>query len=295
MEQFYNKHYKKIMLIPTILLILSLVYIVSFYNKEGDLFKKDVTLSGGVTLSLYTDKAINSDELEASLRNQLPKSDVFIRKLSEFGTEKQKGIIIEVSEVKGDELKNIVSKELKIDLTKENFSLEEMGSSLGEGFHRQMITAIFVAFILMGVVVFIIYRTLVPSMAVILSAFSDIVITIAIIDLIGMRIGTAGIAALLLLIGYSVDTDILMNTKVIKRRETGGTVYEKLVSSTKTGLTMTFTTIAALVIGLIVVGQSFVFREMFGILIIGLLVDVVSTYLMNAGLIKWYTEKKKWQ
>lgn len=294
-EAFYNKNYKKIMIIPLFLLVLSLIYVVGFYNSTGDLFKKDVTLSGGVTLSLYTSKPIDTNKLESSLKSQLPNSDIFIRELSEFGTEKQKGFIIEVSEVKGEELKNLVSKELNLDLTKENFSIEEMGSSLGAGFQRQMITAIFAAFVLMGIVVFFIYKTLIPSFAVILSAFSDIVFTIAVIDLLGMRIGTAGIAALLLLIGYSVDTDILMNTRVIKRKDTGGSVFDKLVSSAKTGLTMTFTTIAALIIGMLVVSGSFVFKEMFSILIIGLFADIIFTYLMNASIIKWYTELKKWQ
>ena len=69
----------------------------------------------------------------------------------------------------------------------------------------------------MGLVVFIYFRTLVPSLAVILAAFSDIVVTLAIFNLTGEKLSTAGVAAFLMLIGYSVDTDILLNTRVLKK------------------------------------------------------------------------------
>ncbi len=292
MEKFYNKHYKKLMIIPLILLILAIFLISGFYAKNNDFFKKDVTLSGGVTLSLYTNIDVDVDDLESSLNDKFPISDIFIRKLSEFGTEKQIGIIIEASEVEGKELKEFVGKELGIVFTETNHSLEEMGSSLGESFYRQMFIAIILAFILMGFVVLIVFRTIIPSIAVISAAVIDIVCTIAVINLLGMRLGTAGIAALLLLIGYSIDTDILMTTRVIKRRE-GGNVFERLVGSAKTGLTMTFTTIIALSAALIVT-KSFVLRQIFTIIIIGLLIDIIATYLMNAGILKWYCKRKGW-
>ena len=42
-----------------------------------------------------------------------------------------------------------------------------------------------------------------------------------------------GIAAFLLLIGYSIDSDILLTTKVLKRRM--GTLFERVKSAMKTG------------------------------------------------------------
>lgn len=292
MEKFYNKHYKKLMVIPILLLILAIIFIGGFYSKNNDLFKKDVTLSGGVTLSLYTDKDVDVDSLEKTLKDKFTGSDIFIRELSEFGTEKQTGIIIEASEVKGDELKEAVGKELNFVFTNINYSLEEMGSSLGESFYRQMFIAIILAFVFMGLVVLITFRTIIPSVAVILSAFIDITCTIAIINILGMRLGTAGIAALLLLVGYSIDTDILMTTKVVKRRE-GGNIFQRLTNSAKTGLTMTITTIIALSIALFVT-KSFILRQMFTIIIIGLFIDIIATYLMNAGILKWYCKRKGW-
>jgi preprotein translocase subunit SecF len=77
----------------------------------------------------------------------------------------------------------------------------------------------------MGLVVFFYFRSIAPSLAVILEAFSDIIVTLAIFNLTGIKLSTAGIAAFLMLIGYSVDTDILLSTRVLKRKD--GTVMER--------------------------------------------------------------------
>ena len=58
-ERFYNKNYKKFLLIPLILLILSLGYIFYFYNQNGDFIKKDVSLTGGTSITLFSENIQN--------------------------------------------------------------------------------------------------------------------------------------------------------------------------------------------------------------------------------------------
>ena len=48
----YDKYYKLILIIPIIVLVLSLGYLFSFYSKTGDFINKDVSLSGGTTITL---------------------------------------------------------------------------------------------------------------------------------------------------------------------------------------------------------------------------------------------------
>jgi len=289
LEQFYNKNYKLLMIIPVVIFILSLMVISSQYSQTGDILKKDVSLAGGISATVYTDKVIDLSLLEEAINAKSPKSDIFVRQLSEFGSSKPLGILIEASEIEEGLLKSILESKIGIKLTDENYSVEQAGGSLGESFYRQMIIAITLAFVFMGIVVLITFRTFIPSIAVVLSALFDIVITIGILDLLGIRIGTAGIAALLLLIGYSVDTDMLLTTKVLKRTE--GSVVSRMIDSAKTGLTMTITTIAAVTIGYFV-SSAFVLKEMFLIIFIGLLVDSCSTYLMNTGLLRWYMKNE---
>jgi len=142
----------------------------------------------------------------------------------------------------------------------------------------------------MGIVVFIYFKTFAPSMAVILAALSDIVVTLAVFNLTGIKLSTAGIAAFLMLIGYSVDTDILLSTRVLKRKE--GSVMDRVYNAMRTGLTMSATTLSAVLIALIFV-QSEIVKQIMIILFIGLLVDLIMTWIQNVGILRLYLEKKR--
>lgn len=288
LEEVYNRRYKVLLIIPLLVLILSIFVILNFKSTHGDYINKDVSLSGGVSATVYLNEQRSLKEIEIVLAKELNK-EVFVRELSTIKGDFQ-GVLIEISGIDADSLKSVLESNLNVKLNDENYFIEETGSNLGEDFYKQMMKAIITAFVLMGITIFIIFRKIIPSLAVIFSAFLDIVGTIALIDILNIRISSAGIAALLLLVGYSVDTDVLLATRMIKRKE--GRVWERIVSSTKTGLTMTVTTLAATMIGYIF-SISLVLKQMFIIIFLGLLVDVISTYLMNAGLLKWYLERKE--
>jgi len=267
------------------MLIVSFIIVGFTIKNTGDFVNKDVSLKGGASITIETSEDY---ELEDYLFQTFNKKFI-VKKLSEFGTNKQSGIVVE-GEVGSEELKEALEKKLGFELTKENSSIEETESSFGQSFYRQLLKAILVAFLLMAIVVFIIFRDFIPSLAVILSAIFDLVVTIAVIDVIGMKIGTAGIAALLLVLGYSIDTDLVLTTKLLKRKE--GSVIERLFGSIKTGLTMTVTTIVALTIGYLV-SSSMVLKQMFLIIIIALFVDIISTWIMNTGILRIYLDYKK--
>ncbi len=254
----------------------------------GDLIDKDVSLKGGTTLSVYGDYTI--EELEDHLLSEFPEGDVNVRVLSEFASDVTIGFVVEASDIDDGELLDSVEDYLDAELTSEDYSIEIVGSALGESFYKQMMIALVLAFLFMGLVVLITFRTFIPSLAVIGAAFADITITLAILVLFNVKLSTSGIAALLLLIGYSIDTDILLTTKLLKRQE--GRIIDRLFTAMKTGLTMTATTLAALTLAYIVT-TSLVLKQMFLIIIIGLVIDVVYTYAMNAGVLVWYAKRRK--
>jgi len=284
-EQAYNKYYKVLLAIPIILIIIALSLIISKYVETGEFINKDVSLKGGVSATVYTDKIVDLNQLKSAIPG-----DSLTRKLTDFSTGKQLGILIEASDVKSDDLKKILEKELSLTLTEENYSIEETGSSLGKSFYKELITAIIFAFIFMAVVVFITFKNFIPSIAVIQAGFTDIVVTLAIVNLIGMKISSAGIVAFLMVLGYSIDTDILLTTRILKRQERG-VFYERMISSIKTGLTMTGTTFVALLAGYII-SFSEIIREMFLIILISIVIDIIATYCGNAAILKWYCDKK---
>ena len=288
LNEAYDKHYKKLFIFPIILVIISMAIIGNHYYKTGDFVDKDVSLQGGVTGTIATTETFPG--LEDFLKSRFSGSDITVRTLSEFGTETQIGILVEITKADDKELKAALQEHVGFELTQDNYSVEIVGSSLGESFYKQMITAILLSFIFMAVVVLIVFRTIIPSFAVVFAAFCDMIFAVAVIDLVGMKVSTAGIAALLMLIGYSVDTDILITTKVLKRTNEGS-VSQRLIDGMKTGMTMTLAAIVALSAGYMIT-TSFMLKQMFFIIIVGLIADIISTYGMNAGILVWYAKRK---
>jgi len=291
-KNFYDKEYKKLLIIPFTLLLLSIVYIAIHAATTGDFINRDVSLKGGITIAVPLEDTLDIILLEEKLASEFPGNDISVRSMKKGGA--QIGVIIEadIDGTKKEVLDPFISSiglNLNVDLEKIDYSVEIIGSSLGSSFFREAIIALLIAFAFMGIVVFLYFRTFVPSLAVILSAFSDIVVTLAIVNLIGLKLSTAGLAAFLMLIGYSVDTDILLSTKLLKRKE--GTIFDRTLGALKTGLTMTGTTIAAVFVALMVT-QSEVIGQIMLILLIGLLVDLINTWIQNAGILRWYLSKK---
>jgi preprotein translocase subunit SecF len=340
-NRIYHDHYKSLLFITFGLVFLSLLVIGYTYVKTGDVIYKGVSLSGGITINVGTRglSTIDVNMLEERLVQEFPANDISVREISNFG--KQEGLTIEVA-TKDNNRESLDTLEQSIlaalakdipDITS-RASAEVTGPSLGASFFQQTVKAVLIAFVFMGLVVFIYFgetltqkiitfvvslieafliwnaneivlstlavvigivllvmyiRYSIPSTAVVLAAFSTIVLTIAVVDILQMRISTAGIAAFLMLLGYSVDTDILLSTRVLK--STTGTVYERIVSTIKTGLTMTGATFASVVVSLIFT-QSDVIREILTIIMIGLVGDVLFTWVQNSGILRLYLERK---
>ncbi len=289
LKEIYEQKYKLLLIFPLALVVLALLLIGIQYAATGDFVHKGISLKGGSTITLTFVPTIPPAELETFLQGKFPQADFDIRTLSAAG--QTIGIAIDSGAQQNEEITALLSiiRE-KVPLQEGQYSIEIVGSSLGESFFRQTFKALIIAFILMGMVVFIYFRTLIPSAAVIAAAFSDIVVTLAIFNLTGEKLSTSGVAAFLMLIGYSVDTDILLTSRVLKRQE--GTVMERIYGAIKTGMTMTWTTLAAVIVTLFLV-ESEVIKQIMLILLIGLLVDMVMTWIQNVGMLRLYLERKK--
>lgn len=273
---------KALLIIPIILLIASAGILVSGFMQTGEWFTRSIELKGGTLISMTTASPVDISELEDSLSVF---GSVIVRELRSYSGY---GLSVEVeSEIDPD----LVLSELEsIGIEKKDYSIETIGSALGESFWAQTQYGIITAFILMGIIVFVVFRTAVPSIAVMLAAVSDIIVTLAFMQLLGLPLSLASFAALLMLIGYSIDTDILLTTRLIK--VTDKPLGERMRGAFKTGITMTGTTLGVL-IALMLTTTSAVLFQIASVLTIGLMIDIVNTWLQNATLLRWYCERRR--
>ena len=299
-QKWYNKNYKLLLLIPLILLLISIAQLAIFYQQHNDFILKDVSLTGGISITIFPEQEINLNQLKTHLEKT--QDDFSIRELSDFRSGNQKAVVIEVpiEPEEAETLKSEIANFLNYELTSENSSVESTGSTLSQSFYTQLLYAIILSFSFMALVVLFIFgsgkklklilttitlipvilffsgniqvnlaiisgiiillinlgfyfKYSIPSAAVIISAFADILMTLALIDYLGIKVSTAGIVAFLMLIGYSVDSDIMLTTRLLKRQ---GNTDKNLAGAFKTGITMTITSIISITTALVIT-QSF--------------------------------------
>jgi len=166
-------------------------------------------------------------------------------------------------------------------------SIDNVSASFGSDSQILALGGVAVAFAGMSVLVFLMFRTFVPSVAVVISAFSDIVIPVALMNVLGIELTLGTVAALLMIIGYSVDSDILLNNHILRR---SGDFYESTYRAMRTGVTMTLTSLSAMAV-MAVVASLFGIQLLSAIgliLVFGLATDLMNTYMLNLSLLRWY-------
>ena len=276
--------YRLLMAIPVILLVVSVAFLVNQYASTGEWFKRSIELKGGTLLNIKTADTVTVSDIEEALSTDF--GSVSIRGLRGFG---EQGASIEMD---ASVNYTVVMDRLEgsgIEII--DFSLQNIGPSLGTMFWSQAQTGIIIAFILMGIIAFAVFRTGVPSIAIVISAASDIIVTLAMMQVFGIEFSLASLGALLMLIGYSVDTDIMLTTRLLKETEHGLDMHEKMVRALKTGLTMTLTSLGA-VGALLIIPLPDVLVQIASVIFIGLSVDILNTWLLNSVLLRWYCESR---
>jgi len=264
---------RQMVILPVVLLIISLAFLAFNTFATGMPVTPGIDFAGGVAVTLFTDDS--TEEIEAYFADYPLKS---------VGESVNDGKYLVFDYLEDQEFRELTE---KIHNHYPDAKVDQIGETFGKTLQGQALWALLVSFIGMAIVVFVAFRTLVPSVAVVLSAFSDIVISAAFMDMLGISLSLGTTAALLMLIGYSVDSDILLTTRLLKRR---GKLDEKLQGAFRTGFIMTTTTLTAITAMFIVsaIGQVIIIRDISLVLLIGLLIDLMNTWMLNAGILKEY-------
>ncbi|MDE1855888.1 MAG: hypothetical protein KGH49_01485 [Candidatus Micrarchaeota archaeon] len=171
------------------------------------------------------------------------------------------------------------------------YSLQDVGPTLGRFFLGQVEDVIIGAFVLISIAVFLIFRSWAPSLAIIFGAGNDIIIALGAMVVLNIPLGLASVGGLLMLIGYAIDTEMITAVRILKRKE--GTPEERAYGAMKTGLTMTIAAIISFGMLFIVSLVEYVptFYQISGVVLFGLIADIITTWLGNAPLILMYKKR----
>jgi preprotein translocase subunit SecF len=267
---------KQLVIIPLVILVISVVLLALNMVSTGMPVTPGIDFSGGTAVTLFTTDS--REELQSTFAGY---------PLVDISEGVNNGFFLKFGAMDDTEFRSLSA------LISQKFpdaKVDQIGETFGKTLQSQAVLALVFSFIGMAIVIFVAFRTFVPAVAVILSAFADMVMTAATMNIAGIPLSLGTLAALLMLIGYSVDSDILLTNRVLKRQ---GKLNEKLTGAFRTGMIMTSTTLAAALAMFVVAwfGSVLILMEISAVLLIGLVFDVMNTWLTNVGILKWYILK----
>tara|TARA_B100001063_G_scaffold142590_1_gene133217 strand:- start:191 stop:1078 length:888 start_codon:yes stop_codon:yes gene_type:complete len=200
----FNKYYNKFNILSISLVLISLLFLLFKGLNFGIDFK------GGTLIELRSnDSKINTSSLRDNL-NQMNLGDVSVKN---FGNKKDFLIKFEINDNK-----NIIE-EIKINLDKSfgnNFNfrrVENVGPKVSAELLRSGVIAISIALTLMLIYIWIRFEWQF-SLGAILALFHDVIVTLGLFSLLGLEINLSIIAAVLTIVGYSMNDTVVIFDRV---------------------------------------------------------------------------------
>ncbi|GBE55530.1 preprotein translocase subunit SecF [archaeon BMS3Bbin15] len=283
LDKFIALDTKKLIIIPILMLVAGIIIVVVSYSSGT--MPMSIDFKGGTLLT-----ASITGEYPTGIQSEISSAinyNVKTRVVTSALGNKEIEIFID-SPLNDSEITLIENILGKRGINEKEIAYNTIQPSLGTQFFEQAMYALLFAFLLMALTVFFRFKTAIPSFAVVLSAFSDIVVTLAAMGLFGIELSKGSLVALLLLIGYSVDTDILLTTRLlVKKKEP---LDKRIKKSMKTGLTMSITTFSAMFV-LYIVSSSRILDDVAAVIMIGMIADMLNTWIQNVAILKWYLER----
>ncbi len=269
---------RQLVVVPLAVLAVALLVIFGWYVMTGAPANLGLEFTGGTELRVDVDGDNPREQIEAAFSAE-PQS------IQEVPADGSYVVAFGEGEVQSSELESQAN-----EAGFEILTIDQVSPSFGDDTQLLALGGVGVAFLGMSLLVFAMFRTFVPSIAVVASAFSDIMIPLAMMNLLGIDLTLGTVAALLMLIGYSVDSDILLNNSVLRRT---GDFYESIHRAMRTGVTMTLTSMSAMAM-MTILAYIFGIQIMTAIgliLVVGLMADLMNTYLLNVTLLRWYVHE----
>ena len=275
-------------------IILVVLSIVVFFAKG---LNYGIDFTGGNLFQLkYNDKKITLTEINENLdklSEKLPQVNSNSRKvqISEDGT-----VILRVPELKEEDKKEVLNSLQELgafNLDKE----DKVGASIGDDLKKSAIYSLGI-----GAILIVLYITLrfEFSFAIggILSLLHDIIIAVGFIALMGYEVDTPFIAAILTILGYSINDTIVIYDRIrenLKRRHTKNwtledcmdeSVNQTAIRSLNTSITTLFSVIALLIFG----GASL--KTFIMTLLIGILAGTYSSIFIATPIVYILNKRK---
>ena len=279
--------FKKLVIIPVLLVVLSVGLLAMSYFSSGSLLQRSIDLQGGTQITIHYSEKPDINAFEGTLKSNLGATDANVITTTDPTSGRQQTLVVSVAgDIPPDQIIGEIESFLGITLEPSTYSVRSLGSSIASTFWFKVLTAFALAFALMIFVVVFFFRSIKPASAIILAITADIVVILGFMSLLGINLSLATMAAILMIIGYGTDSNVLLSQKLVKEKE--GEPFDRLLQTIPTGISMSATTICTMAALFIFAANALVLRQIAAVLLIGLTADLLNTWVLNANLLLWH-------
>jgi len=239
---------------------------------------------GGSLIRVSGENLPDIEDVEVAVENLLG-SDVDVDPI-------ENGLDIRTDNVLDDTGENLVKSMFsdQFGIPEDAITIETMGPTITGLYSQQARNALIGAFVAMAVIVFIAFRKRITIGAILLSVALDMLGVLGCMALFGVELSLASIAGFLMLIGYAVDTNVLLTTRVLKRME--DEPRRRVVDAMRTGLMMNCSTLIPIV-SLNVITTAPQLSQLTAVLIFGIIIDIFNTWFLNAAILLRHVERQR--
>lgn len=172
----------------------------------------------------------------------------------------------------------------------DSVTIEPIGPAISGLQSEQMLYSIIVAFVVIGIITLIIFRRRVVPMTILLVIGLDILCVLGYMALFRVPLSLTSILVIVMLIGYAIDTNILLAYRVLKR--VGGEPREQATASINTGLMMGVLLVVIL-LSLNIITSAMQLNVLTVMLIFGVAINILNTWFLGAGILLRHAERQR--
>ncbi|MCZ6634594.1 MAG: protein translocase subunit SecF [bacterium] len=279
--------------------ILILIGLGSTITKGG--YNMGIDFAGGTLLELHFDPQVPVGDIRESLgRVDVNGQAMDLRnsEIKEFGTPND--ILIRVQEeADGTQMADAIKTTLKMSFANniQNESewlrrQEAVGPKIGDELKTNAIWAILVS---MGLIILYIwwrFKHIQFGIAAVVALFHDILITLGVFSLLDKEISLAIVAALLTIVGYSLNDTIVVFDRIredvkLYRRETFGGIINRSINECLNRTVITSSTTLLVVLSLLTLGGEVIHDFAFALLVGVIVGTYSSSFVASPIVMEW--------
>ncbi len=285
--------------------LLVLVGLSSAITKGG--YNLGIDFAGGTLLELHFDPPVPVGELRdvlGSVEIDDRTADLRQSEIKQFGPPTD--ILIRVEEeAEGTQMADAIKTTLKTrfashigDPTTWLRRQEAVGPKIGSELKSDAVWAIFVSMLLIILYIWWRFKQIQFGIAAVVALFHDVLITLGIFSLMNKEISLAIVAALLTIVGYSLNDTIVVFDRIrenlrLYRRESYGSVINRSINECLNRTALTSGTTLLVVLALLSLGGEVIHDFAFALLIGVIVGTYSSSFVASPIVMEWHTAAER--